>query len=247
MSAVKRKREDEQKPLVEKLRELPREERKKRIEQGRATFRNIRLHASGHKLLLCNACIIVGDNNNVRGNNNFIYGENNKADGTGNVLKPRSEYKREGVPASTAPVPTPPPPQIVATSTSNPSLNFSEMPLAAQIIIGSLLPMGMMQRPIEQPKPPEAAVEKFVPKPGSAPEQNKWKTCLLDLTGDPTATEVEELRCVICMENRKDTMFMPCNHICCCRSCARMLYNPDKKAKCPECRTAIDVSSIVFT
>eukprot|EP01063_Lacrimia_lanifica_P016003 TRINITY_DN22631_c0_g1_i1.p2 TRINITY_DN22631_c0_g1~~TRINITY_DN22631_c0_g1_i1.p2 ORF type:complete len:377 (+),score=123.28 TRINITY_DN22631_c0_g1_i1:120-1250(+) len=52
---------------------------------------------------------------------------------------------------------------------------------------------------------------------------------LVDDTGDNT--------CVVCMTDDKDTMVMPCRHMCLCFECAQELRKATNK--CPICRTAI--------
>ena len=51
--------------------------------------------------------------------------------------------------------------------------------------------------------------------------------------------------CVICLNNPKDTVMMPCKHMCCCSSCYRK--NKSKLSNCPICRKAIKTILTVFT
>ena len=46
--------------------------------------------------------------------------------------------------------------------------------------------------------------------------------------------DVEFIKCVICLENNKSYLFMPCKHIPCCKNCA------EKVEQCPICRSKID-------
>jgi len=50
------------------------------------------------------------------------------------------------------------------------------------------------------------------------------------------------MECIVCFERNKDTLFSPCNHICCCSSCASKL----KPNICPVCRSAISSKSKIF-
>ena len=43
----------------------------------------------------------------------------------------------------------------------------------------------------------------------------------------------EDDRCKVCLDLRSDCLFMPCNHLCCCTSCASALKS------CPVCRTKL--------
>lgn len=52
-------------------------------------------------------------------------------------------------------------------------------------------------------------------------------------------TEVEQTGadCVICLEAAKDTMILPCRHLCLCHNCA--LHVNIEMNKCPICRYSI--------
>ena len=43
-----------------------------------------------------------------------------------------------------------------------------------------------------------------------------------------------DLTCIICMEKAKNTIMIPCNHVCCCVECSKYLK------KCPMCRTQLE-------
>jgi hypothetical protein len=53
--------------------------------------------------------------------------------------------------------------------------------------------------------------------------------------GDDGGNENSE--CLICMSEVKNTILMPCNHLCVCLDCAKQLIV--KSAKCPICRERI--------
>lgn len=53
----------------------------------------------------------------------------------------------------------------------------------------------------------------------------------------PETTTSDELVCVVCQVNRKDTVIKPCRHLCVCWSCAAKI-NTETKSKCPICRCA---------
>jgi len=50
------------------------------------------------------------------------------------------------------------------------------------------------------------------------------------------------LECIVCFERPKDTLLQPCNHICCCSTCAAKL-SPNI---CPVCRSAIESKVKIF-
>ena len=49
-----------------------------------------------------------------------------------------------------------------------------------------------------------------------------------------------DMKCVICLFNKKCFLFLPCKHVACCEKCAKDLSN------CPMCRTKIESSFKVF-
>jgi len=50
------------------------------------------------------------------------------------------------------------------------------------------------------------------------------------------------MECIVCFERAKDTLLQPCNHICCCSTCAAKL-SPNI---CPVCRSAIESKVKIF-
>jgi len=53
----------------------------------------------------------------------------------------------------------------------------------------------------------------------------------------------DENMCIVCFENKKDTVFYKCGHLACCNACAILMR--DKNAECPICRAQIiDVTKI---
>jgi len=49
----------------------------------------------------------------------------------------------------------------------------------------------------------------------------------------PMVIEEEDLSCVVCMNNDRNAIFVPCAHRCCCVKCAEEIYNIKKF--CPLC------------
>ena len=52
--------------------------------------------------------------------------------------------------------------------------------------------------------------------------------------GEETILRFNTKTCVICMENKRDVVFRPCNHFVCCEHCSSKLTN------CPLCRAVIN-------
>ena len=53
--------------------------------------------------------------------------------------------------------------------------------------------------------------------------------------------EDDDMDCVVCMCNEKDSVFIPCGHYCCCFDCATLIKNGGSTStNCPLCRTPID-------
>jgi len=59
----------------------------------------------------------------------------------------------------------------------------------------------------------------------------------------PPPAEGSGLECSICMERNKNTLMLPCGHICCCGECAARLPSPKI---CPLCRTPIASMQTVY-
>lgn len=49
--------------------------------------------------------------------------------------------------------------------------------------------------------------------------------------------EDEEAECVVCMDNDKSRVFVPCGHVLCCYACAQKVY--EKSQLCLLCNTAL--------
>lgn len=61
-------------------------------------------------------------------------------------------------------------------------------------------------------------------------------------TEDADEEKQNESRCVVCLENRKNVLILPCSHMCICTGCS------DNKSldKCPICRSTIEGKLIVY-
>jgi len=64
----------------------------------------------------------------------------------------------------------------------------------------------------------------------------------------PAASRVEEeVQCVVCMDERKQHVMMPCMHMCVCEACAQRLLEVQTTPLCPVCRTPVESTMRVFT
>lgn len=58
--------------------------------------------------------------------------------------------------------------------------------------------------------------------------------------GQREETEKDSLKCAICFDRPRNTLFIPCSHITACKECSRQLVN------CPVCRELIREEKIVY-
>ena len=54
-------------------------------------------------------------------------------------------------------------------------------------------------------------------------------------------TEIEELQCVSCLDNKKCCLIQPCNHLCLCISCSKT-----KISHCSMCRSNIETITLIY-
>jgi len=54
----------------------------------------------------------------------------------------------------------------------------------------------------------------------------------------------DEIECTICLTDRRDTILLPCRHLCACFSCAQVLR--ESSNKCPICRSNIRSMILAF-
>ena len=68
-------------------------------------------------------------------------------------------------------------------------------------------------------------------------EKEKEKERALAKKEKEIKTVQESQLCAICMDNKKNTVFYPCGHLCCCENCWEELKRSTKR--CPICRNNI--------
>lgn len=59
---------------------------------------------------------------------------------------------------------------------------------------------------------------------------------------EPTPSRFESEQCNICLENCKDTVFLPCRHLCACWGCAVRFSG----GKCPTCRADVEAMQFIY-
>lgn len=51
----------------------------------------------------------------------------------------------------------------------------------------------------------------------------------------------EDQKCIVCIENPKEIICLPCGHVCLCEDCSSKI-----QLTCPVCRASIDNKSVAF-
>ena len=72
----------------------------------------------------------------------------------------------------------------------------------------------------------------------------------LGSTSHPTletpSTRMQHVGCVVCMENEKNVVLLPCTHLCLCKGCTKKIMSSCTQALCPVCREPIAQTIKVF-
>ena len=226
------------------------------IEAGKRRFRNSIFHGSDLRLIRADNCTIYGDNNFVQGDYNLIVGSNNQASGVDN---------RFSIPAPPPPPPPPPPPQPApvpvraAVRIEQERRRQAPTPVRTELdeAMQFLELLARYDRSVSnnyelasEGSPGNAGAAAAAPPPAAVDGADVVSA--LDLEGDAVPADEDEQRCAVCMENRIDTLFRPCRHICCCRECARQMAHEKLKTQnsstfaCPKCRQPVTAMTIVF-
>jgi hypothetical protein len=50
----------------------------------------------------------------------------------------------------------------------------------------------------------------------------------------------ESCLCIVCWNDKKTVVLLPCKHLCVCVSCSKKLWDNTQKATCPICRTEVN-------
>ena len=80
-----------------------------------------------------------------------------------------------------------------------------------------------------------------LPPPVPAPVKRKAEELLTEEETKKLKQEIDENACcVVCLENKKNVLLLPCKHVCSCDGCSKMLMD------CPLCRAKISEKTTVF-
>ena len=73
------------------------------------------------------------------------------------------------------------------------------------------------------------------------PDTEEFKPCSANELKRKLAEEKEKSLCVVCQDQSKSVLIMPCKHLCICRRCADILmqHNSWRRRLCPLCRRRI--------
>ena len=64
---------------------------------------------------------------------------------------------------------------------------------------------------------------------------------------EEAARQVEAALCVVCLDNAKTHVFVPCGHYSCCAECCALIANgPEAMRLCPLCKGTITMGMKVF-
>lgn len=168
-------------------------------------------------------CIIHGNDNDIIGDENTVVGVRNRCRGKDNFLD--TESSNINVEVNTNPQPSSEEiPRVEDFLRSFITTNFPVATISRSSIHNDLSTALQLSVATEQPvrRRPETATERK--NLDRAQRTNKR----LKPSEDTTA-ESEKVECVICYTNKPCTIFIPCNHFCCCATCA------SKCDICPVC------------
>jgi hypothetical protein len=242
-------------------------EQRERINSGRVVFVNNTVRINNMRRIRARNSRIIGDNNHVEGDNNVLIGSNNTAEGRNNkieVMEPEPVRAVHDEPVADTDD------EDNNNNNNNESVDLEGLSRDCNEAIRGFLNASQGHNDLNQllatiqhnvaritgtdnqagttttDQQSVSPHDGLFPPAGADSRHSHWKVCLLDLEGDAQPTEIEDMRCCICLENRFDTMFEPCHHLCCCRDCAKKLYSPPAPPKCPICKDQIKWASIAF-
>lgn len=264
-------------PAKRRFREMSEAEQRDLLASGRRKLRNCTFTGSDFENLYATDCTIRGNNVHVIGNGNWIIGLNNRATGTGNTFSIPEPPAPPPPPASPPRPAAADDANFSFIFDGDANFSFSpasaaNAPLLSFIVDAIRAPSARRRRPSRRraavvsttidasslPANTTAAPAQplaqntflWLPEAGIDQRNSNWKKSALDLPGEPVVCENEEMRCVVCLEYKREIVFEPCHHVCCCRSCAKELTyiqkDPLLPLKCPECREPVQYMSILF-
>lgn len=102
---------------------------------------------------------------------------------------------------------------------------------------------GCGHRNSVQYNPTECGACEFPRPQGANPAQALRTVSDQDLMLPSTKAVNPSSACVICTENEREVVYLPCRHLATCRECTRLLKAGDPK--CPFCRARIDHTALL--
>ena len=63
----------------------------------------------------------------------------------------------------------------------------------------------------------------------------------LEIVVEGLRQDSQKAKCIVCMEEEREALFLPCGHLVCCRKCAGKT-----KRKCPICRKSVHAQQRVY-
>ncbi|XP_050098728.1 mitochondrial E3 ubiquitin protein ligase 1 [Anopheles aquasalis] len=130
-------------------------------------------------------------------------------------------------------------PMFLTTATKNTLLNRLEQAksstLLKVLICGtiSVVLVGLITRKIYKRKKMEREERKLREQLEKSRTERRSRLRSTNLT--------EEQRCVVCVENPKEVICLPCGHVCLCENCAARI-----NLHCPVCRAVIETKAAAF-
>lgn len=130
-------------------------------------------------------------------------------------------------------------PMFLTTATKNTLLNRLEQAKSSTLLkvlicgtISAVL-VGLITRKIYKRKKMERDERKLREQLEKSRTERRSRLRSTNLT--------EEQRCVVCVENPKEVICLPCGHVCLCENCAARI-----NLHCPVCRAVIETKAAAF-
>jgi len=111
---------------------------------------------------------------------------------------------------------------------------------------GFLELLGHLQQQDQDDQPEEDEEEVEDEQEDEDEEEPAFSAHELEGRSEPAPdTALQSQLCVVCWQNYKNVLMVPCNHLFCCLDCVRNPAGPTKQ--CPVCRADVESMTIVYT
>lgn len=108
------------------------------------------------------------------------------------------------------------------------------------LVAGGAAAIGFMAHKLMTDYEKDEQLNEFAGAHGGGGTSTSWGP---DTTGQRKANRTKvadqnlpmEVRCIVCMENPREIILLPCNHVCLCEDCAEKIDR-----KCPVCKGSIE-------